>query len=151
MPAAPPASGPDEPAWLFTYGTLGPGWPAGRGHVWAVDAVRGRLYDLGPYPGLCDLDAPGADWVLGHVRPVTGAELAGVLDPYEGVDEGLFARVRTVTRSGRPVWVYVYGPARPEWARGPLPFWDGPRSDLSHAPTAPAPRIWGGGPEHPPG
>lgn len=144
MTAASAATGPDEPAWLFTYGTLGPGWPAGRGHVWATDAVRGRLYDLGPYPGLCDLDAPDADWVMGHVRPVSEPELSERLDPYEGVGEGLFLRARVRTRAGRLAWVYVYAPPRPEWARGPLPFWDGPRPDLASAPEAPAARVWQG-------
>ena len=36
---------------LFVYGTLAPESPevAGR-EGWVADAVRGRLYDLGPYP-----------------------------------------------------------------------------------------------------
>ena len=51
---------------------------------WVPDAVRGRLYDLGPYPGLFDLDDPSAGWALGYVRPVTRDELEGPLDEYEG-------------------------------------------------------------------
>ena len=78
---------------------------------WEADAVRGRLFDLGPYPGLVDLDDPGAHWVDGYVRPVDRGELIDRLDPYEGVDEGLYRREATTTRAGRPGWIYVY--ARP--------------------------------------
>ena len=37
--------------------------------------MRGRLYDLGPYPALIDLDDPAAGWVEGYVRAVEPAEL----------------------------------------------------------------------------
>ncbi|MCA1686105.1 MAG: gamma-glutamylcyclotransferase, partial [Planctomycetia bacterium] len=70
---------------LFAYGTLAPRGPeqARRGG-WEPDAVRGRLYDLGPYPALLDLDDPSAGWVAGQVRPVDPAEFTERLDPYEG-------------------------------------------------------------------
>jgi gamma-glutamylcyclotransferase (GGCT)/AIG2-like uncharacterized protein YtfP len=112
------------PELLFAYGTLGPDGLAGRtDHGWQADAVRGRLFDLGPYPALVDLDAPGAGWVEGHVRPVDRGELEARLDPYEGVDHGLFRRVAAITRDGRDVWVYVYARPLPQYARGPLTRW----------------------------
>jgi gamma-glutamylcyclotransferase (GGCT)/AIG2-like uncharacterized protein YtfP len=41
---------------LFAYGTLMPADPvAAARQGWRRDAVRGRLYDLGPYPALIDL------------------------------------------------------------------------------------------------
>ena len=73
--------------------------------------MRGRLFDLGPYPALVDADDPAAGWVEGHVRPVGRRELEGRLDRYEGVDQGLYRRVLVTTRSGRRAWVYVF--ARP--------------------------------------
>ena len=117
-------SQPGPPRLLFAYGTLVPAEPARRSaEGWEPDAVRGRLYDLGPYPGLLDLDDPAASWVGGFVRPVSERELIGRLDPYEGVDEGLYRRERTTTRAGRLAWVYVYDRPLPDGARGPIPYW----------------------------
>ena len=113
------------PPLLFAYGTLGPASPDAPG--WTPDAVCGRLYDLGPYPILLNLDDPAAGHVEGHVREVDPAELAGELDSYEGVAEGLFERRLTTTRGGRRAWVYVYARPRPQYAVGPLARWDGPR------------------------
>lgn len=113
---------------LFAYGTLVPGDPGRRSAGgWEPDAVRGRLYDLGPYPGLIDLDDPAAPWVDGFARPVGDAELVDHLDPYEGVDEGLYRRDATTTRAGRPAWVYVYARSLPPSARGPFDRWGGER------------------------
>jgi gamma-glutamylcyclotransferase (GGCT)/AIG2-like uncharacterized protein YtfP len=112
---------------LFAYGTL---VPRDEGRFkregWVADAVRGRLYDLGEYPGLVDLEDASADWVLGYVRSVDMDELAGPLDRYEGVSAGLYRRVKTTTRDKRRVWVYVYARALPESARGPLCHWRPP-------------------------
>jgi gamma-glutamylcyclotransferase (GGCT)/AIG2-like uncharacterized protein YtfP len=122
----------DEDAYLFAYGTLGPiNSEAVDREGWAIDAVLGRLFDLGPYPALVDLDAPGTDWVEGHMRTVTERELLERLDPYEGVDQGLFERRLAILRSGRRAWVYVYLPALPQYARGPLARWSGPRVVLT--------------------
>lgn len=107
---------------LFAYGTLGP-LPAEDDPRWTPDAIRGRLYDLGPYPVLVDWDDPLVGWVEGHVRALADGELESNLDPYEGVDEGLFVRIRATTRLGRLVWVYVYPHALPKCARGPLTCW----------------------------
>lgn len=124
------------PDLLFAYGTLGPADPeaAARGG-WAADAVRGRLFDLGPYPALIDVDDLETGWVEGHVRPVDRRELEGRLDPYEGVEEGLYRRVLVTTRKGRRAWVYVYARPLPASARGPLTRWDGPRGDIIPGPA----------------
>src|ERR1700677_3715399 len=74
---------------LFAYGTLMPAdSAAAERDGWRPDAVRGRLFDLGPYPALVDLDDPGAGWVEGFVRPVDLEELETRLDPWEEVDKG---------------------------------------------------------------
>lgn len=117
---------PREPELLFAYGTLSPGFEA-AGARWEPDAVRGRLFDLGPYPVLVDLDDPTAGWVIGHVRPVSRRELEERLDPYEdAVAGGEFRRVTTSTRLGRAVWIYVYARPLPPTARGPLARWRRP-------------------------
>ena len=121
---------------LFAYGTLAPP-DAGAGvpRGWSADSVRGRLFDLGPYPALVDLDDPTAGWVEGFVRPVGELELRDRLDPYEGVDEGLYRRASALTAAGRVAWVYVYARPLPRDARGPLVRWDGPRGRLGPGPT----------------
>lgn len=113
---------------LFAYGTLMPAdveaaWRGG----WRADAVRGRLFDLGPYPALVELDEPGAGWVEGFVRPVDLHELETRLDPWEEVDRGLYRRTKTTTRACFCVWVYVYNRPLPPGARGPLDRWEGRR------------------------
>lgn len=89
---------------------------------WQPDAVRGRLYDLGPYPALVDLDDPEAGWVEGYVGPVEVDELEKH-DRYEDLDAGLYRREETTTRGDRRVWVYVYNRPVPPHARGPLDRW----------------------------
>jgi gamma-glutamylcyclotransferase (GGCT)/AIG2-like uncharacterized protein YtfP len=112
------------PTLLFTYGTLMPADPETAAREgWVADGVRGRLFDLGPYPALVDCDDPAAGWVEGYVRPADPAELNGRLDAYEGVAEGLYRRVASTTRAGRQVWVYVYARPIPATARGPLTRW----------------------------
>jgi gamma-glutamylcyclotransferase (GGCT)/AIG2-like uncharacterized protein YtfP len=128
------------PTLLFAYGTLAPEGPEQAARDgWMADAVRGRLFDLGPYPALVDHGDPGAGWVEGYVRPVDPADLIEWLDPYEGVGEGLYRRVEAVTLGGRRAWVYVYARPLPPTARGPLSRWDGPRAP-SPAPQRITPR-----------
>ncbi len=119
---------------LFAYGTLGPS--EGDPGEWSEDAIRGRLFDLGPHPLLVGWDDPSAGWVAGHVRPVDRAEMEGELDAYEGVAEDYFRRVRVEARSGRTVWVYVWPRPVPQYARGPLDRWDGPRRDRPTRPPS---------------
>ncbi len=107
-------------SYLFAYGTLMPrGQEAALAEGWRPDAVRGRLYDLGPYPALVDLDDRAAGWVEGFVRPVERTDLVQ-FDHYEDVDGGLYRREETTTRDNMRVWVYVYAGALPPEARGPL-------------------------------
>lgn len=109
---------------LFAYGTLGPAdLEIAARDGWAADAVRGRLFHLGPYPALIDLDREDARWVEGFVRPVTERELIERLDPYEGVNEGLYQRAATISRGGRRVWVYVYARPIPPGARELFRAW----------------------------
>jgi len=110
---------------LFAYGTLAPETPdVASQEGWMADAVRGRLYDLGPYPALVDHDDQDAGWVEGYIRPVSLDQLTGSLDSYEGVGDGLYRRVEATTREGRQVWVYVYARPVPPSAIGPLPRWN---------------------------
>ncbi len=110
------------------YGTLAPESPeVARCEGWLADAVRGRLYDLGPYPALVDHEDPEAGWVDGYVRTVSMDQLQGSLDSYEGVGEGLYRRVTVATRAGRQVWVYVYARPVPHSAIGPLSRWNSPK------------------------
>jgi gamma-glutamylcyclotransferase (GGCT)/AIG2-like uncharacterized protein YtfP len=113
---------------LFAYGTLMPADPeaAMRGG-WTADAVRGRLFDLGPYPALVQLDDPSAEWVDGYVRRVELDELEGPLDAWEGVESGIYCRVETITRTGSRAWVYVYSRPLHADARGPFSRWTGVR------------------------
>jgi len=111
-------------ALLFAYGTLMPcdAESASRGG-WSPDAVRGRLYDLGPFPALIDLNEPAAGWVEGYVRAVEQHELEGPLDLWEDVKGGLYRRTLTMTRNNHRAWVYVYNRPLPSHAHGPLLRW----------------------------
>ena len=96
---------------------------------WEPDKVRGRLYHLGPYPALVDVEDPSADWIAGYVRAVQTEELEGPLDSYEGVAEGLFRRLIVNTKAGRQVWVYVYAGERPVATFNRIERWEGRRVD----------------------
>jgi gamma-glutamylcyclotransferase (GGCT)/AIG2-like uncharacterized protein YtfP len=124
---------------LFAYGTLMPlDFQSAAQDGWSADAVRGRLYDLGAYPALVDLDDRTAEWVEGFVRAVDRAELEGPLDAFEQVDEGLYRRVETLTRNEQRVWVYVYARPVPADAIGPLNRWGGRRRARLSPPAASA-------------
>ena len=113
---------------LFVYGTLMPADPESAARDgWEPDAVRGLLYDLGPFPALVGLDDPEAGWVEGYVQGGLSRESIRRLDAYEETDQGPYRRVRTTTRNNCPVWVYVYVRPLPPEARGPLNRWDSSR------------------------
>jgi gamma-glutamylcyclotransferase (GGCT)/AIG2-like uncharacterized protein YtfP len=113
--------------WLFAYGTLGPD-PAGTTTpCWIPDAVQGRLFQTDEFPLLIDHDDPAAGWVRGHVALVAFRDLVTELDRYEGLEDHLFQRVRVLTRARRKAWLYVWPRKVPEYARGPIPSWNGPR------------------------
>jgi gamma-glutamylcyclotransferase (GGCT)/AIG2-like uncharacterized protein YtfP len=108
---------------LFVYGTLrhDSGHPMARSLASATRflgraSVAGRLYDLGPYPGMTTAEPPDRAW--GHLlemhNPLATLEQ---LDAYEGCPCGepipaLFQRrlMRVVAESGQTLtaWVYTY-------------------------------------------
>lgn len=93
---------------LFVYGTLKPRRGDRSALRHGTARLRGRLWDLGAYPGaIVDADAPG--FVHGDV--IDGgddAELLARLDAYEGAE---YRRDRVVvqTDDGREhdCWIYV--------------------------------------------
>ncbi|MCL5006104.1 MAG: gamma-glutamylcyclotransferase [Acidobacteria bacterium] len=112
---------------LFVYGTLRKGFRAHEllrrlhAQFLARGQVRGRLYDLGEYPGATE-GASDADRVHGEVYLLPDSERAlNLLDKFEGFDpdrpeSGLFLRERTTVTlaSGRrmPAWIYRLREAR---------------------------------------
>ena len=108
---------------LFLYGTLLPELVSGEiaGIVAQLEplgpaTVRGRLYDLGPYPAA--VLEPADDVIVGELfrLPQDPAVLAA-FDTYEGCppgseEDGLYVRVAgTALRSAGTTcdcWVYVY-------------------------------------------
>jgi gamma-glutamylcyclotransferase (GGCT)/AIG2-like uncharacterized protein YtfP len=112
---------------IFLYGTLRPGHApreiadaVGRLRRIGAGTVRGRLYDLGAYPGLVLDDS--ASEVRGEVFAVPDAETLARMDAYEGYYPGdaaasLFLRVKTVValENGptEACWVYVYNRSLP--------------------------------------
>lgn len=112
--------------WLFVYGTLLPGRaPAevaevvGEFELLGKGTVRGRVYELGEYPGLVLDEHAGA--VEGMVFSVPDREdVWRLLDAYEEYvperpEESLFVRRRVrveMEDGGRcGCWVYVYNGA----------------------------------------
>lgn len=106
---------------LFVYGTLRPfvaipmaRWLTAAAHYVGPARAHGRLYDLGPYPGM--RAARGRrQWVVGDVYRVASPRAFRVLDRYEaGVRRARpqFKRVRctvALARGGRrSAWVYLY-------------------------------------------
>ncbi len=109
--------------YLFVYGTLkrsvsNPVGAMMRSHaVYLAEAIiAGRLYDLGPFPGLILEDSGTA--VYGELYKITHPDaLLALLDAYEGCGHGDpfphdFARVEATVRDTDGVdyraWVYVY-------------------------------------------
>ena len=95
---------------LFAYGTLMRGYGlhavlARRATAVGEGTARGRLLDLGRYPGLVE----GAGRVRGEVYRLDDAELLPVLDREEGYN---FVRCRAIVTlaGGRRVraWLYRY-------------------------------------------
>jgi gamma-glutamylcyclotransferase (GGCT)/AIG2-like uncharacterized protein YtfP len=105
---------------LFVYGTLRPfvdipmaRWLMSVAAYVGPARVRGRLYDLGPYPGLRPASRRD-EWVSGDVYRV-GAKVLVVLDRYEaGVGSGpprfVRRRCELIMPNARPRrgWVYTY-------------------------------------------
>jgi gamma-glutamylcyclotransferase (GGCT)/AIG2-like uncharacterized protein YtfP len=109
--------------YLFIYGTLSPhrapaevSSAVGKLRKVGKGQVRGRLYDLGEYPGAI-LDASAATVISGEVFALPGASILATLDSYEGFNptrpkHSLFLRKRypVLLSDGRELecWVYVY-------------------------------------------
>jgi gamma-glutamylcyclotransferase (GGCT)/AIG2-like uncharacterized protein YtfP len=129
-PASIPSTGGHRPGMpghgvmhLFAYGTLLGGLrpaaiarDAERLAVLGPATVRGRLYDLGEYPGLV-LD-PAANEVHGTIFTVPDDRVLAALDAYEGFASNdrrrsLFVRTRVAAMLDdggvRDCFVYVYG------------------------------------------
>jgi gamma-glutamylcyclotransferase (GGCT)/AIG2-like uncharacterized protein YtfP len=117
---------PASPERLFVYGTLRSGSAvsaARRLHEHARSlgpaTMRGRLLDLGAYPGLCE---PGDDEIAGEcfLLPSDARERAALLaelDEFEGIglagDAGLLFRrevrvVRDLSCAPAPAWLYLW-------------------------------------------
>ena len=114
-----------SPQVLFVYGTLRGDSKNEMFQVLARDAkflgegkVRGRLFSLGPYPGmaLSDSDDGSVRGELYQVRPERWQQVIRELDSYEGCGpddpephEYRRALVDVVTASGRkvPAWAYL--------------------------------------------
>ncbi len=106
---------PDAPALLLVYGTLMRGFALhhlleGRASFVGDGALRGRLYDLGAYPGA----VPGDDGLIhGEVYRVLEPALWSVLDSAEGAQYHRREASVTIKGSGvRAAFVY--------WYAGPL-------------------------------
>lgn len=114
----------DDDLPLFVYGTLRSGGPAAKllgGLSRAPARARGVLYRMpAGYPAL----RPSAEaWVDGELVDPPGTVRMGLVDRYEGVDEGLYRRARMVVECrGRPVQAWVYVMDDPV-ARGGQPGW----------------------------
>jgi len=107
---------------LFVYGTLRPfvavpmaRWLQTVAVYVGAAKTRGRLYDLGPYPGMRPPRARG-ERVSGDVYRIASPRVWRVLDRYEAGGPAFrarFLRVPCIVELGRgerrPAWVYVYG------------------------------------------
>ena len=108
-------------ALLFVYGTLRPCthspmaiWLRGRAVHAGTARTRGRLYDLGAYPGMIAARRT-REWVAGEVyrlrRPRRTLRTLDLYESSAGRGRPRFVRVlRTVDLGGRatPAWVYLY-------------------------------------------
>ena len=85
-------------------------------------SVAGTLYDLGEYPGLV---ADGAARVPGTLIELPDEAALALLDAYEGVDEGLYARVRATVRleTGDELEAWLYSYLRPVDGRPRIASW----------------------------
>ena len=111
---------------IFVYGSLMSNVPSQAGK-WlaqnatrlATDELRGRLYDLGRYPGLLLVtSAQDQNLVRGEVYRMTRPkEALAYLDEYEGVDLPVpeYQRKLCHTQQGYHCWVYELMPGGQEF------------------------------------
>ena len=92
---------------IFVYGTL----MTGRG---TETFVSGELYNLGAFPGIVKVgEVPNL--VPGEILEVDDVQLKA-FDHYEGVDSGLYRRIRAKAMSGDEVWIYEFAQDLPTHA-----------------------------------
>lgn len=118
---------PESPEYVFVYGTLRQDSPhplatllAREARPVGVGSLRGRLYDLGAYPGVV-LDPEGEHLVHGEVLELRdGSTVLAMLDDYEGCSPpnpppALFIRDRATIElsGGRRIEAWVYTCAHP--------------------------------------
>ena len=84
--------------------------------------MRGRLFDLGNYPGAILVNQV-PDTFSGFVLDISKDELTKDVDTFERVAEGLFQRIIAETTQSEIVWIYTYQPELPPNAIGPLDKW----------------------------
>jgi gamma-glutamylcyclotransferase (GGCT)/AIG2-like uncharacterized protein YtfP len=109
---------------IFVYGTLMKGYAlhpvlAHGARFVEPGKVRGRLVDLGPYPGM----VTGVGQVKGEVYRIEDPELLPVLDREEGYNFER-SRVYAALASGRHVQVWVYRYRGPRGRATPIPDGD---------------------------
>jgi len=101
---------------LFVYATLRSPFTnryarllAERATLLGRARIQGKLYDLGPYPGML-LSGDPEDWVIGEIyRLHDPAETLAILDDYEGAPyTRVAAQVRAEFAETVDVWVYTY-------------------------------------------
>ena len=112
----------EAPSWLFVYGTLLDkqnefgAYLNAKCSFYAEGRFKGRLYDIGEYPGAVT-DTAGSDYVYGKIFTVNDPDnVLKRLDYYEGfgadqAKPNLFIRERIVIETdNKPVmcWVYLY-------------------------------------------
>jgi gamma-glutamylcyclotransferase (GGCT)/AIG2-like uncharacterized protein YtfP len=122
MAPSPPEASQRMTTYLFVYGTLlrRSRHPmarllAERARYAGAARMRGRLYDLGRYPGMLE-PAGDADWVHGDLYDLgEGTTTLAELDAYEQAESPLPAYFeRQIGEAARPdgtrvpVWIYWY-------------------------------------------
>lgn len=111
---------------VFVYGTLRRGERADLARQQAqfgvsfigTDAINGKMYHLGAYPGVkteaVDVFERTKPSVIGEVFRIRHESIIILMDTYEGYPE-LYERLQTRTAEGRLVWVYTYNhPVTPD-------------------------------------
>ena len=111
-------AGSETSGHIFVYGTLRRGAAMhallAPGAEWVGRArMRGRLYDLGHFPGFAEGRA--GDWVQGELYRLAGPDPAALLDSLDRYEGAAFRReVREAVREGGErlqAYVYVFSGA----------------------------------------
>jgi gamma-glutamylcyclotransferase (GGCT)/AIG2-like uncharacterized protein YtfP len=100
---------------LFVYGTLRRGSPNQYADLLQANAqyvgnarMRGRLHQIGSYPGAVPSDQPG-EWVSGELYHLEDPTILATLDDYEGSEfERILTKVSLDDGRELETWVYVF-------------------------------------------